>query len=110
PAHGRNATRLMSGRRATQLGAGQKNPDHFDDRDSVATSYHRSPLLGIVPAVHVLTNLILGNPISLLQLAFKLLPSSINDVQVVIRQLSPLLLHLTFNLLPISFHAIPVHH
>src|SRR5215468_2514384 len=34
---------------------------------------------------------------------------AIYDVKIVVSELSPLLLDPTFNLLPISFHSIPVH-
>jgi hypothetical protein len=66
------------------------------------------PLRGI-PIVNVLSDLILGQAVSLLDLAFQLLTAAIDRVEIVIGELAPFLLHLPLDLLPISFNAIPVH-
>src|SRR5262245_34867680 len=68
-----------------------------------------SPALRRVPVVDVLADLILGQTIALLNLAFELIPAAGDDVELVVGELTPLLLHLPFDLLPISLHAIPVH-
>src|SRR5262249_23827511 len=67
------------------------------------------PLLTIVPVIDVLTNLIFCETVPLLNLAFKLFSTAIYNVKIIVSELSPLLLDLTFDLLPISFDSIPVH-
>ena len=69
----------------------------------------RLPSLTIVPIVNVFASLILGDPVALLNLALQLIAAAADDVEIIVRQLSPLLLHLSFDLLPVSFHAVPVH-
>src|SRR5262245_9732568 len=68
-----------------------------------------SPALRRVPVVDVPADLILGQTVALLDLAFELIPATRNDVEIVVGELAPLLLHLAFDLFPISLHAIPVH-
>src|SRR5262245_44434908 len=68
-----------------------------------------SPALRRVPIVDVLADLILGQTVALLDLALELITAAANDVEIVVGELAPLLLHLPFDLLPISLHAIPVH-
>ena len=41
--------------------------------------------------------------------ALQLVPFPIDDVEVIVGELAPLLFDLAFHLLPISFNAIPVH-
>src|SRR4029078_4234201 len=45
----------------------------------------------------------------LLNLAFEFLAAAIDGSQVIIGELTPLLLDLAFDLLPVSFNTIPVH-
>jgi hypothetical protein len=42
------------------------------------------PALGPVPVVHVLTDLILGKPVTLLELTFELIAPAINYVEIVV--------------------------
>jgi hypothetical protein len=65
--------------------------------------------LAVVPGINVLANLILCETVPLLNLAFELVPTAIYNAKIVISELSPLLLDLAFDLLPISFDSIPVH-
>jgi len=44
-----------------------------------------------------------------LDFAFELLAFAVDDVKVVIGELSPLFLDLALHLLPVSFNPIPVH-
>jgi hypothetical protein len=67
------------------------------------------PLLTVVPVIDVLTNLIFCETVPLLNLAFELVPTAIYNAKIVVSELSPLLLDLAFDLLPISFDSIPVH-
>jgi hypothetical protein len=67
------------------------------------------PLVTAVPVVNVLANLIFCETVALLNLAFELVSPAIYDFKVVIRELPPFLLDAALDLLPISFHSIPVH-
>src|SRR5215467_2228712 len=69
-----------------------------------------SPALGGEPVVHVLAGLVLGQTIALLKLALELIAAAVDDVEVIVGELAPLLLDPAFDLLPVSFHAIPVHY
>src|SRR5882724_4654816 len=60
----------------------------------------RLPLLRAIPVVDILAHL---------DLAFELVALAANEIQIVVGQLAPLLFDLAFDLLPISFHAIPIH-
>ena len=53
--------------------------------------------------------MILSEAIPLLQTTRKFSPLTSDDVQIVIRELTPLLLHLSLEFFPISFNAIPIH-
>src|SRR5262245_20619811 len=68
-----------------------------------------SPALRRVPIVDVLADLILGQTVALLDLALELITAAADDVEIFVGELAPLLLHLPFDLLPISLHAIPIH-
>src|SRR6516162_669493 len=68
------------------------------------------PALGGEPIVHVLANLILRQAIALLELAFELISTPVDDVEVIVSELPPLLFHLAFDLFPVSFHATPIHY
>src|SRR6266481_4911616 len=113
--HGRDSVTLANERarnREYKLRASgpPRSPD--DCRDN---AFGRRPdlrsqfLLTLVPVINVLTNLIFCETVPLLNLAFELVPTTIYDVKVVVSKLSPFFLDLTFDLLPISFHSIPVH-
>jgi Protein of unknown function (DUF3309) len=67
------------------------------------------PSLAIVPVVHFLPYLIFVVAIALLELTFKLVLLAGDHIEIVIRKLTPLLLDLASDLLPISFNSIPVH-
>jgi hypothetical protein len=47
-------------------------------------------------------------PVTPLELSLKLITTSVNDIEIIVRQLAPLLLDLAFNQQPVSFHSIPV--
>src|SRR5581483_5505749 len=64
---------------------------------------------GIQPIVDLAFGLILGVAVTLLQTAGELLTLAFDHVEVVARELAPLLLHLALELLPIAFNAVPVH-
>src|SRR5689334_3935567 len=74
-------------------------------------SFGRSsrPFLAVVPVIHFLLRLVLRVAVALLQAAFELVLVAGDDVEIVVRQLTPLLLHLAFELLPVSFNTVPVH-
>ena len=61
------------------------------------------PLLAVVPVVHFFCCLILGVAIPLLQPAFQLILLAVDDVEIVIGELAPLLLNLALDLLPVAF-------
>src|SRR5205807_3909457 len=61
------------------------------------------------PVVDVLASFIPSDAIAFLNLPFKLLPLAGNFVEIVVRQVAPLLLDLAFELFPVSFDAIPIH-
>jgi hypothetical protein len=67
------------------------------------------PRLAIVPIVNVFTDFVLGLAVAFLDLAFQLLATAIDLRQVVVSELSPLLLDLAGHLLPTTFNAVPVH-
>ena len=61
------------------------------------------------PVIYILPNLILCDPIALLDFAFKLVATAIDRSKIVICELAPLLLYAAAELLPISFNAVPIH-
>jgi hypothetical protein len=63
----------------------------------------------IEPIVDVLLGLILGQAVALLQLAFELLALAVDDSEVVIGELAPLLLDLARHLFLVPFDLIPIH-
>src|SRR5262245_13043775 len=75
---------------------------HSDDRTVL-------PALRTVPVVNVLAHLVLGEAVALLDFAFQLLAPAGDDVEIVVGELAPLLLDLALDLLPVPFHAVPVH-
>src|SRR5690349_14057142 len=67
------------------------------------------PFLPVEPVVHFFRRLVLGVAVALLQPALKLVLPAVDDIEIVIGQLAPLLLDLALDLLPVSFDAVPVH-
>src|SRR6478609_10927757 len=61
------------------------------------------------PIVNILSGLILGDAVPLLDLAFQLVTTSIDDVEVVVGEIAPFLFDLALHLFPVSFNAIPIH-
>src|ERR1700733_5882415 len=61
------------------------------------------------PVVHVLVDLILGEAVALLQLAFELVAPALDDVEIVVGELAPFLLGGALELLPVSFDPVPIH-
>src|SRR5262249_45112099 len=53
--------------------------------------------------------LILGVAVALLQTAGELLAPALDDFEIVLGELAPLLLGFAFELLPVSFDSIPIH-
>src|SRR5262245_2271222 len=66
-------------------------------------------LLLVHPVVDVLLDPVLGIAVARLNLAFELLAVAVDLGDIVIGKLAPLLLHLTAELLPAAFDAIPIH-
>ena len=58
------------------------------------------------PVVDILVCCVFGEAVAFLNLAFKLFAASSDLIEFVIRKMTPLLLDLTFQLLPVSFDAI----
>jgi len=61
------------------------------------------------PIVHVFPDLVLGEAVALLQLAFELIAATFDHVQVVVGELAPFLLGGALELLPIAFDPVPIH-
>ena len=61
------------------------------------------------PIVHVLSDLVLGEAVALLQLAFELLAAALDHIQVVVGELPPFLLRGALELLPVTFDPVPIH-
>src|SRR6185437_5801764 len=63
----------------------------------------------IVPVVDFAPSLILCVAVTMLQPAFELILITRDDVEIVIRQLTRLLLHFALKLFPVSLNTIPIH-
>src|ERR1700730_5948465 len=61
------------------------------------------------PVVHILVDLILGEAVALLQLAFELLTAALDHVEIVVGEFAPLFLGLALELLPVTFNPVPIH-
>src|SRR4030095_12363644 len=72
-----------------------------------ATSHHSRQCLE--PIVNILSGLILGDAVPLLDLAFQLVTTSIAYVEVGVPEIAPLLFDLALNLFPVSFNSVPIH-
>src|SRR5262245_44960488 len=60
-------------------------------------------------SAHLTLGLVLREAILLLHLADELVALAVNDVELIVGQLAPLLLDLALELLPVAFDAIPIH-
>src|SRR3981081_860765 len=61
------------------------------------------------PVIHILVNLILGEAVALLQLAFELLAATLDHIEIVVGGLAPLFLRGSLELLPVTFNPVPIH-
>src|SRR3990170_1870529 len=61
------------------------------------------------PAIDLAFCLVLGDAVALLDAANELVLLAVDDRNVVLGQLAPLLLDLAGELLPVAFNAIPIH-
>jgi len=68
-----------------------------------------SPPLRIHPIVDILSDLIFRDAITLLNFSLELIATPSDLVQIIIGKIPLFLFHPAFDLLPISFHSIPVH-
>jgi hypothetical protein len=59
--------------------------------------------------VDILSGLVLGDAVPLLDLAFQLVTTSIDDVEVVVGKIALFLFDLALHLFPVSFNSIPIH-
>ncbi|ESX09995.1 hypothetical protein X768_16990 [Mesorhizobium sp. LSJC265A00] len=66
-------------------------------------------VLPTIPVVDVSPHAILLNAVAFLDRTFELIAVAGYAVEIIISELAPLLFDLTFELLPISFDAVPVH-
>ena len=66
------------------------------------------PGLATVPVVHFLLRPVFRITIPFLKFSLQLVLLASDDIEVIIGQFSPLLLHLALDLLPIPFDTIPV--
>src|SRR5688572_8288862 len=87
--------------------------------DSRSVAARRNPAVGRRVAharveragepLDLLLRLVLGDPVDFLDAARELLAAAADLLEVVVRELAPLLANLPRNLLPIPLDAIPVH-
>jgi hypothetical protein len=61
------------------------------------------------PVLKLVLGGLAGDAIACLQYSEQCIPSAFDLVEVIVRQLAPLLKHLVLKILPISFHAFPIH-
>ena len=66
------------------------------------------PFLAAVPVIHFLRSLILGIAVTLLQAAGELLALTLDDIEVVARELAPFLLNLAFEFRQVYFQTIQI--
>lgn len=66
-------------------------------------------MLRLHPIIDVLLHDVFAEAIAFLQLAFELFAAARDLVEIVIGEMTPFLLHLAFDLFPISFDSIPIH-
>jgi hypothetical protein len=87
----------------------QAKPPQCSAGVSLACGQDVLPSLRIIPIVNILTDLILGEAIALLDFTFKLISFAVDGGKVVVGEISPFLFDLALHLLPVPFDAIPVH-
>ena len=63
---------------------------------------------GFQPRVDLVLGLVLGNAVAILQMPRKLGALALDDVEIVIGEVSSLLLGLALHLLPVAFDTIPI--
>src|SRR5581483_12415152 len=81
-----------------------KPPESFE---IVFVTSLASPSLRGEPIVDIPADLILCQSVTFLNLAFELIATTVDDVEVVIGELTPLLLHFALGLFPISLNTVP---
>jgi hypothetical protein len=64
---------------------------------------------GFQPGIDVFPDLVLRDPVPFLDYSFQLIAMTLDFVQVVVGEITPLLFDLAFELFPVTFDAIPVH-
>src|SRR5262249_55075681 len=52
---------------------------------------------------------VLRETVTLLELALELIAATVDDIEIVVGEFAPLLLHIALELLPVAFNAIPIH-
>jgi hypothetical protein len=67
------------------------------------------PGLSIVPSIDVAPSAVSFQPVAFLNFTLELIETTVDLIKVVIRELTPLLLDLAFELFPISFDSVPIH-
>src|SRR5215468_6768209 len=77
--------------------------------DQPACRSRSTSLHGFQPGVDFALGLVPGVAVALLQTAGELSALALDDIQIVVGELAPFLLHLALELLPIAFDTIPVH-
>src|SRR5580693_592721 len=90
-------------------GGNRRNPNEEARAMAGASSKCRHLLQRPEPVVHVLVDLILGEAVALLQLAFELVAPALDDVEIVVGELAPFLLGGALELFPVSFDPVPIH-
>jgi hypothetical protein len=66
-------------------------------------------LYRVDPLIDALFGFIFGDAISLLDLAYQLFASTLDLIEIIVRQISPLLFDLALELFPLTGHLVPVH-
>ena len=69
----------------------------------------RSPALALRPLVDLLARHVPLNAVAFLNPPLQLLSLAVDEGEIVVGQLAPLLLNLALGLFPVSFNSIPVH-
>lgn len=64
--------------------------------------------LGIEPIIDVLAHEVFGQSVALLDLALELIAAAVDLGEIIISQLTPLLLDLAFCFFPIAFNPVPI--
>jgi hypothetical protein len=86
---------------------GNKNPAetglnfHYDNWEL--------PSLSPVPIVEIASCAVFLDPIPFLYLAFELVSIAGNLIEIIVSELSPLFLDLSFYLFPVTFDTVPIH-